>query len=112
MTIIIATDIRNTNETFIGIFMSIPLGYIVIIIMGITNTWWKMSKKYHDNQRYRMHTISMSVDGEDSEIKLGQKVHLQCTLLQCKNCITFLPQKNARRFLSCLIVRSKNAKKV
>ena len=26
---IIATDIRNTSETFIGIFMDIPLGYII-----------------------------------------------------------------------------------
>ena len=26
---IIATNIRNTNETFISIFMGIPLGYIV-----------------------------------------------------------------------------------
>ena len=31
--------------------------------MSITNTWRKVNKIYHDNQRYRMHTISMSVDG-------------------------------------------------
>ena len=29
MTKIIATHIRNTDETFIGIFIGIPLGYIV-----------------------------------------------------------------------------------
>ena len=29
MTKIIATNIRNTNETFISLFMGIPLEYIV-----------------------------------------------------------------------------------
>ena len=62
MTNIIATHIRNINEAFIGIFMSAQLGYIFIIIMVIAYTSRKMNKIYHDNQRYRMHTISMSVD--------------------------------------------------
>ena len=31
--------------------------------MSTTNTLRKMNKIYHDNQRYRMHTISMSVEG-------------------------------------------------
>ena len=35
---IIATHICNINETFIGIFIGILLGYIVFIIMNITNT--------------------------------------------------------------------------
>ena len=46
LTKIIATHIRNINETFIGIFMN----------------KFKMNKFYHYDRRYRMHTISVSVD--------------------------------------------------
>ena len=34
MTKIIATHIRNVNETFVGIFMNIQLEYIVYILHG------------------------------------------------------------------------------
>ena len=52
---IIATHTRNINENIY------QLGYIFFILMTMTNIWWK-NKIYYDNQRYRMHTMSISVD--------------------------------------------------
>ena len=66
MTKIMATYIRNTNETFISMFRALAYSWDIsfVIIMSIANTWRKMNKIYRYNQRYRMHTISISVDGE------------------------------------------------
>ena len=38
MTDTIATHICNINEKFIGIFVALPLGKIVCIIIAMTNT--------------------------------------------------------------------------
>ena len=60
MTKIIATHFRNINETFIGIFIGIPLRYIAWYHHDRDYYVKKINKIYYDKLWYRMSTISIS----------------------------------------------------